>query len=173
MKKSFLLTIFALLISTIIYSQVPQEFSYQSVIRDNTGKLVINQQVTVDIKIMSSTGTVYSENHSVVSSSNGLVSVDVGSKNATSFSSIDWGSSSHSMEVTITTAKGLTISTESKLLSVPYALFAGDVSTSAVGSQGPKGDKGDKGDKGSRKVLCPDIVTCPDNANANIKIRKL
>ena len=77
MKKSFLLTIFTLLISTIIYSQVPQEFSYQSVIRDNTGKLVTNQQVTVDIKIMSSTGTVYSENHSVVSSSNGLVSVDV------------------------------------------------------------------------------------------------
>ena len=37
MKKSFLLTIFSLLISTIIYSQVPQEFSYQSVIRDNTG----------------------------------------------------------------------------------------------------------------------------------------
>jgi len=88
MKKSFLLTIFALLISTIVYSQVPQEFSYQSVIRDNTGKLVINQQVTVDIKIMSSTGTVYSENHSIVSSSNGLVSVDVGSKNTTSFSNI-------------------------------------------------------------------------------------
>ena len=55
MKKSFLLTIFTLLISTIIYSQV-LKISYQR--RDNTGKLVINQQVTIDIKIMSSTGTV-------------------------------------------------------------------------------------------------------------------
>ena len=86
MKKTTLLTFFAFLISAIMYSQVPQEFSYQSVIRDNTGKLVSSQKVTVNVNISSSSGTVYSETHDVSTSPNGLISLNIGSKNPSSFS---------------------------------------------------------------------------------------
>ena len=122
MKKSILMTIIALLVSTVMYSQVPQEFSYQSVIRDNTGKLLINEDLSVTVSITNNGSSVYSESHSIKTSSNGLISLNVGSKNPTSFSNIDWSVGSYYIDVSISDSNGLTINTENKLLSVPYAL---------------------------------------------------
>ena len=79
MKKSILMTIIALLVSTVMYSQVPQEFSYQSVIRDNTGKLLINEDLSVTVSITNNGSSVYSESHSIKTSSIGLISLNVGS----------------------------------------------------------------------------------------------
>ena len=124
MKKTTLLTFFAFLISAMMYSQVPQEFSYQSVIRDNTGKLMVNKDLSVNVSITKNGSSAYSESHSVKTSSNGLISLNVGSKNPSSFSNIDWANGSYNIEVTISDSNGLTINTESKLLSVPYALFS-------------------------------------------------
>ena len=68
MKKSILLTLIALLVSTIMYSQVPQEFSYQSVIRDNTGKLMVNSDLSVQVSITNNGSSVYTESHSIKTS---------------------------------------------------------------------------------------------------------
>ena len=130
MKKSFVLTLLSLLVSTMMYAQVPQEFSYQSVIRNSAGKLMVFKQLNVSVSITTGGSSVFNENHSVVTSSNGLISLRIGSKNPSSFSSIDWGSGSHNIEVTVSDGQGLTISTENKLLSVPYALYSGGADSS-------------------------------------------
>ncbi len=130
MKKSFVLTLLSLLVSTMMYAQVPQEFSYQSVIRNSAGKLMVFKQLNVSVSITTGGSSVFNETHSVVTSSNGLISLRIGSKNPSSFSSIDWGSGSHNIEVTVSDGQGLTISTENKLLSVPYALYSGGADSS-------------------------------------------
>ena len=130
MKKSFVLTLLSLLVSTMMYAQVPQEFSYQSVIRNSAGKLMVFKQLNVSVSIKTGGSSVFNETHSVVTSSNGLISLRIGSKNPSSFSSIDWGSGSHNIEVTVSDGQGLTISTENKLLSVPYALYSGGADSS-------------------------------------------
>ena len=148
MNKTNLLTFFAFLISMMMYSQVPQEFSYQSVIRDNSGKLMINKDLSVNVSITKNGISAFSESHSVKTSSNGLISLNIGSKNPSSFSNIDWANGSYNIEVSISDSNGLTINTESKLLSVPYALYA-MTPAGPSGSDGAKGDKGDIGPAGA------------------------
>ena len=91
---------------------------------------MVFKQLNVSVSITTGGSSVFNETHSVVTSSNGLISLRIGSKNPSSFSSIDWGSGSHNIEVTVSDGQGLTISTENKLLSVPYALYSGGADSS-------------------------------------------
>jgi len=79
----------------------------------------------------SENGTVvYSESHSSKSNSNGLVSVAIGTGNALSgvFSKIDWSNGIYFIKTETDPLGGTayTLSTISQLLSVPYALYAGN-----------------------------------------------
>jgi hypothetical protein len=60
---------------------VPQRFSYQALIRDEANQLLNSQSVGIRLSILqgSATGTpVYVETHTASTSSNGLVSLQVG-----------------------------------------------------------------------------------------------
>jgi hypothetical protein len=130
--KSFFFLFF--LIGALGFTQAPEKFTYQSVIKNSSGYLLKNQEIGLRISILfnSSNGmSVYSEEHSVESNSNGLVTLIIG-EGVTSdvFNDIDWGNGEYYLKVEVDPEGGLnyTMNQSSQLLSVPYALYAGNTS---------------------------------------------
>ena len=146
MKKLLTFLSFILLFSSLSFSQVSSDLSYQSVVRYADGSLVVNTNVDVDLAVISNGSTVYSESHSVTTSKSGLISLRLGSKNSSAFAALSWGRAAFSIKATITVLDGYnySVTTESELLGVPYALYA----LTPAGPQGDKGEQGEKGDKG-------------------------
>ncbi len=130
MKKVIIL--FSLMLAGLfVFAQVPQSFSYQAVVRDGSGNVVIDQPVSFQMSIYSDsiTGTlVYSETHAVTTNSFGLVTFPVGSGNVVTgnFATIDWGSAAHFLKAEVDIAGGTSYVDMGtvQLLAVPYALFA-------------------------------------------------
>ena len=89
MKKIYLLLL--LFVSMYSYSQ---EFNYQAVARDNSGQLMVNQNIgaLVEIAEAISTGTiVFTESHNVTTNDYGVFNLPVGggSNPSTVLTSID------------------------------------------------------------------------------------
>ena len=126
MKKLLTFLSFTLLFSSLSYTQVSSDLSYQSVVRYADGSLVVNTDVDVDLAVISNGSTVYSESHSTTTSKNGLISLRLGSKNSTAFAALNWGRAAFSVKATITVLDqyNYSVTTESELLGVPYALYA-------------------------------------------------
>ena len=130
MKKLFtLIALFA--INFTLFSQAPQKLSYQAVIRNSSGGLVVNHAVGMKISILqgTSTGTaVYIETHTTTTNSNGLATIEIGGGSVVSgtFAGINWGSGSYFIKAETDPAGGssYTITGTSKVLSVPYALYS-------------------------------------------------
>ena len=129
--------------------------SYQAVIRDNTGAIVASQPIGIKISILqgSVTGTpVYVEEQSPTSNSNGLISIQVGSGQATqgSIQTIDWASGPYFIQSSCDISGGNNYSVigTTQLLSVPYALYAANSGSSTPGPQGPAGADGAQGPQG-------------------------
>ncbi len=132
MKKIYL-SIIVLLVAISSQAQVPQAFSYQAVIRNTSNVLVANQLVGEKISLLkdSATGTVvYSETQSVKTNANGLVSLQIGTGSVLSgsFSGINWATGTYFINIETDPTGGgkYTISNTTQLLSVPYALQAGN-----------------------------------------------
>jgi hypothetical protein len=134
MKRSFILTIFCLLWLNLI-AQVPQAFKYQAVARDASGSVLANRSISFRISILggSVTGTiVYSETHMAkTTNAFGLVDLEIGkgTPGTGTFNSINWNSGTYFIKVEMDPA-GRTAFQEmgiSQLLSVPYALYANEV----------------------------------------------
>jgi len=130
MKKLAIVSIL-LIAAACMFAQVPEKMSYQAVVRDAAGKLVINSKVAMQISILqwSATGTlVYVESHSPETNANGLVSIEIGDGNVTtgSFSGIDWSDGPFFIltEVDPEGGNNYTISGTKQILSVPFALHA-------------------------------------------------
>ena len=117
--------------ATGIFAQIPEKMSYQSVIRDERGALVSNQNVGIRITILrgSENGeAVFIERHRAVTNANGLATLEIGGGIFVmgSLSSIDWASGSFFIK-TETDPRGgsnYSIAGVSQLLSVPYAFLA-------------------------------------------------
>lgn len=142
-------------------AQSPLKMSYQAVIRDGSGNLVVNHAVRTKLSILkgSSSGTVvYSETHNIVTNANGLSTLTIGggTVNTGSIASIDWSQGPYFIksETDPTGGVNYTIIGTSELLSVPYALYSANGGTPGpkgdTGPQGPPGAKGDKGDPGNQ-----------------------
>ena len=135
MKKTAFTTLFLLLITGIlVFAQVPQKISYQAVIRDANGDLVVSDEAGIQISIFqgSATGTaVYTETHQATTNVNGLATVEIGGGTVVSgdFPSIDWSDGPYFLKTGIDPAGGTsyTITGTSQMLSVPYALQAGTI----------------------------------------------
>lgn len=132
MKK---ITLALLLLSsfTILFAQAPQKMNYQSVIRKTDGTLLANTLVGIRTSILlgSATGTAsYVETQTITTNPNGLATIEIGGGTVITgtFVGIDWGAGSHFIKTEIDPAGGTnyTISGTSQLLSVPYALYAGN-----------------------------------------------
>ena len=100
-----------------------------------------NQEVGLRISILfnSANGaSVYSEEHTVLSNDNGLITLTIGEGTTSDvFSSIDWGNGEYYLKVEVDPEGGINyvMNQTSQLLSVPYALYAGNatVNLSVIG----------------------------------------
>lgn len=132
MKISFV-TLVLFFVTLTISGQPPQAFKYQFVIRDNNGDIMANQTVDIRISIhdASPSGTVvYQETVNTSSNQFGMVNLEIGNGSPTigTFSGIDWSSGPKFLETEVDiSGSGSYISMgTTELLSVPYALAAGD-----------------------------------------------
>jgi uncharacterized protein (TIGR02145 family) len=159
MKKSIYIILcslfFHLGIINSVFNQTPQKISYQSIVRNSSNSLILNQNIRLSISILqgSSTGTlVYNEVQSTITNENGLISIQIGSGNSNygSFASIDWSNSPYFIKIDIDPTGGFnyTLHGITELLSVPYALYAENSSSSTPGPQGDQGPQGVQGDQG-------------------------
>ncbi|NIJ54588.1 hypothetical protein [Dyadobacter arcticus] len=137
-KTSAILTLIVF-IGITLHAQAPEKMSYQAVIRNGAGELVVNQTVGMKISILlgSVAGTaVYVETHTPGANANGLVTLSVGTGLVVtgSFSSINWASGPYFIKTETDPAGGTnyTISGTNELLSVPYALYAKTATTAGT-----------------------------------------
>ena len=130
MKK--LLTLLFLCSTLFVVGQVvPDAINYQSVLRNSNGSAVPNQNVSIRFSVLqgSSLGTyVFQEEHSITTSSIGLINLKIGEGLSTlnSLSSINWSFGPYFLEIEVdTTSTGSYNSYgTSELSSVPYSLYS-------------------------------------------------
>lgn len=138
MKKIY--TLIAFIVITTINAQAPQGFNYQATIRNNSGALVINQNVLFKFNIMLNSQTslpVYSETHQAPTDDLGQVNLTVGQGTATTgtFAGINWANGNYYLGIELNTGTGFVAMGTTQLLSVPFALHA-NTATSTTGSTG-------------------------------------
>ncbi|WP_336962419.1 collagen-like protein [Chryseobacterium contaminans] len=112
-------------------SQAPEKMSYQAIVRNGSGQLLINQGIAIKVSLLqgSPAGTlVYSERLTGNTNTNGLISMEIGTGTVLSgvFSSIDWTLGNYYLKTETDPSGGTnyTIAGTSQLLSVPYAMYA-------------------------------------------------
>jgi hypothetical protein len=130
MKKVFLF-LTAIFIVGNIFTQSPNAFKYQAIIRDAGGNILTNHIVGIKISILQGnvSGTVvYSEVHKDTTNSFGLINLKIGYGLVLSgnFSSIDWGYDNYFIRIELDPTGGTSyqLMGTSQLLSVPYALYS-------------------------------------------------
>jgi trimeric autotransporter adhesin len=128
--KEFIMVLIGVLTWLPAISQAPQKMSYQAVIRDVGGNLVVSKLVGMRITILKGAlpGTVvYQETQTPTTNTNGLVTIEIGG--GAGFDVINWGTGIHFIKTETDPSGGTnyTVSGTSQLLSVPYSLYAKDV----------------------------------------------
>jgi uncharacterized protein (TIGR02145 family) len=131
--KKLIVFFAAILITTIVFAQVPNKMSYQAVIRNSSNALINNQAVGMKISILQNSPTgnaVYVETQTPTTNANGLASIEIGGGAVVTgnFSSINWSNGPYfcKTETDPNGGTSYTITATSQLLSVPYALFSGN-----------------------------------------------
>ncbi|PLX21719.1 MAG: hypothetical protein C0597_03045, partial [Marinilabiliales bacterium] len=136
MKRFKYLSLLFVLISIELLAQVPGNFNYQAVIRNDAGDLLINQSISVRISIFDNlpTGSVlYEEVHSVSTNAFGIVNIVVGNGTVETgnFNEITWGENHKFLGVEVDEGNGYIDMGTVQLLSVPYSLYA-EISDSSI-----------------------------------------
>ena len=147
MKIKILMAALAITISLFLKAQVPGTISYQSVLTDGEGVVLVSKQVAIKIGIKGYSdrgddlGYDYYERHVTTTSSNGVMTIFIGAGEVLlgDFSKIDWSSEDRklSFEIDIAGNGNYTISGTSTISSVPYALRAAVSDSLAFGEQDP------------------------------------
>jgi hypothetical protein len=139
--KKLIFCLAVLSIAWNVFAQAPQKMSYQCVVRNVSGALVVNKSVAMRISILkgSPTGTVVFQetyNPNPQTNANGLISLEIGGGTPTIgvFTSIDWASGSYFLKTETDPSGGTSYSINgvSQLLSVPYAFVAKNVENDKV-----------------------------------------
>jgi len=130
--KQILLSTIALTFVYMSSAQVPQAFSFQSLVLEESGDPIRETEIGVQIQILEGDATgrvLYNENHTPTTNSNGLYSIEIGNGDnaSSSFADIDWLSGEKFISLSHDTDGGTDyrLVGSSQLLSVPYALAAG------------------------------------------------
>ncbi len=121
--KALQILLIAVITPFTLFSQ--QGINYQAVVRDGSGNLMVNQNVTAKFSIIETSAagtTVYTESHSTSTDARGLINVVIGDGTPSSgvFADIDWGKDRHFLEISI---NGTTMGTI-EFQWVPYSLHA-------------------------------------------------
>ena len=112
------------------YSQSPEKFTYQSIVRNADGLVLKSSDIGIRISVLKNSNngvSVYTESHTTSSNKNGLVTLLIGEGTSSdSFSAIDWSTGQYYLKVELDPMGGIDYSIEqsSQLLSVPYALYS-------------------------------------------------
>lgn len=128
--KNYLYLVMLTLFSFNINAQEPHGFNYQATVRNANGDLTLNANVYFKFNIMQGSQTsepVYIETHYVSTDDLGQVTLAIGQGTPITgvFSEIDWSLGSYFLGVELnTTGQSYVAMGTSKLLSVPYALYA-------------------------------------------------
>ena len=128
--KRAILFIIGIIASFNISAQNGDFFNYQAAIRDASGNVKANTNITILIEIVqgSTSGTViFDETHTPTTSALGIVNLQIGSINTSQFSSIDWSNTPYFIRISV---DGTVMGTN-QLLSVPFALHAKEAETYA------------------------------------------
>ncbi len=142
MKKKFIsiLVLFGFVTNNI--AQVPNQFNYQAVARNNFGQAIANANIKTKFTILdgSTTGTnVYSEVRSLTTNQLGLFTAAIGGSGATNvtgnFATIDWSTGKKFIKVELDPLGGNNFIAlgNTEMLSVPYALYAVNGKVGPVG----------------------------------------
>ncbi|MDD3875311.1 MAG: fibrobacter succinogenes major paralogous domain-containing protein [Bacteroidales bacterium] len=138
-QAKLLRVLFFLLFCTSINAQAPEKMTYQAIVRDQNGALMVNTTIGVQVMITKDgflPVTVYTETHTATSNANGLITLEVGNGTVVNgdFSTIDWGNGSYNLVTNFDLSGGINYSLlgTSKLLSVPYALYAKNAGNSMI-----------------------------------------
>jgi hypothetical protein len=130
MKKFNLFVLFSVFVFGG-FSQAPQSFKYQAVVRNASNQVISNQSVSMQISIIATTpagSAVYVETHQVTTSDLGLVTISIGEGAVVSgvFANIPWGTDLHFVKIEVDPLGGTSYVDmgTTQLLSVPYALHA-------------------------------------------------
>ncbi|WP_261510651.1 beta strand repeat-containing protein [Chryseobacterium paludis] len=113
------------------YAQVPEKMSYQAVMRNLSGQLLINQSIAIRVSVLQGSAAgpvVYSERLTGNTNANGLISLEIGSGTVLTgtFATINWSTGNYYLKTETDPLGGTsyTITGTSQLLSVPYAMYA-------------------------------------------------
>ena len=164
MKK--LLNFLIYLTLTAASAQTPQGIPYQAIARNSSGVAIANTAVKVRFSIRDSiaTGAIkYQETHNPTTSALGLFSVNVGMGTVVNgtFSGINWGKNAKFLQVELNTTGG-TIYTDlgtTQMMSVPYALYAGNIGQSSLSNSTNLIGRKNIGISTSGTWVCPAGVT--------------
>jgi hypothetical protein len=129
MKKFYTILCLAIASLTQLQAQAPQGFNYQATVRNNSGDLIVNNNVYFKFNVMQGSQTslpVFTEIHYVPTDDLGQVNLVIGQGTATTgvFSELDWSLGSYYLGIELNTGNGYVAMGTTQLLSVPYALFA-------------------------------------------------
>ena len=124
--RSFVAILMALISVANVFAAVPENISYQAIVRNSTDELVRNQPISMRISILKDSAggqEVFAETHQTLTNTNGVVSVQIGSLNPMQ---VDWSAGPYLLKTEIDLQGGTnyTITGTSQMLSVPYALYA-------------------------------------------------
>jgi hypothetical protein len=127
-----ILSIFIIIILTTfnLISQ-PDYINFQSVLRDTDNKLVVDKPISLRISLLknSDVGSIlYRESHSIITNSNGIATIQIGSGNRDigNYFDIEWSKDNVyvRVEIDINNTGIYSVVGTTQLLTVPYALFA-------------------------------------------------
>lgn len=136
--KNILLIFTLVLLNWALYAQTPQAFSYQAVMRDVSGAVVSNANVSIRVSITDGENgpAAYQEIHKVATNQYGLVVLEIGRGAVTigAFEDINWANGSKWLQIEADPQGGgdYIIDATSELLSVPYAIYAANGGSNAI-----------------------------------------
>ncbi len=132
MRKIILFILFIALSGSVAFSQsVPQGMRYQAVARDDAGKTIDNEKISLQISLRAGEkgDILFTERHEVVTNQLGLFSITIGEGKTIKgeFASIPWSLANIWLDIDMNEAggKNFTNINSSQLLTVPYAFHAG------------------------------------------------
>ncbi len=129
-----------------VMGQSPRKFSYQAVVRNADGTIIANQEVDIKVSLLvsgSDESALYTEVHTLTTTPQGVVNMVVGNgtEPTGSLDDIPWADGNIDIQIDIKmdeAAEFVTMGT-TRILAVPYALYA---ATGTPGPQGPQGEPG-------------------------------
>lgn len=113
------------------YGQAMQGFNYQGIARGNAGEPLTNQNITLRLSLINAVNSTaeYVETHETMTNEFGLFTVRIGQGTPVTgtFAGVTWQTGSIQLKTEIDLGSGYNDLGQSPLMSVPYAIVAGNV----------------------------------------------